>query len=182
MTLPILGEKAESTGPMMRVLLCTDCNSIDELPPHAGAPENDVVLERLIADLHTHPVMGAHRGLMFTVPVKHWANETARKAIIKQMREGLSGGLDEIDPDFYASRDNFRDDAMACWAQHLRPKGQCPDYMSESKKILPPTREERKELDLAAPKDSGVSISQCSWCPVHVYNITKRRSELGMYK
>lgn len=170
------------TEPMLRILLCTDCNSIDELPPHAGAPEDDVVLERCIHDLHTSPVMGAHRGLMFTVPVKHWADETKRKAIIKQMREGLSGGLDEIDEGYYDTRDQLRADAMKCWGEHRRPKGQCPDYMSDSKRILPPTRAERKEAGLPPPKESGVAIYQCAACPVHIYNITKRRAELGMYK
>lgn len=183
MGVPLLGkpEPEAKDEPVIRLLFCSSCSSVDTLPPHEGRPEDDVVLDRLIHDLHTHPVLGAHKGLLFTVPLKWWAKESSRQQIIKQIREGLSDGMDELDPDYYAHRDQLRADAMACFNRHLRPKGQCPDYMSESKKILPPTKAERKDLGLASPKESGVAIYECAACPVHVYNITKTREQRGMY-
>lgn len=141
-----------------------------------------MLLERLITDHHSHPVLGAHRGLLFTVPLSAWANETAKKAIIKQIREGLSAGADELDPNYYASRDQLRTDALECYSQHLRPKGGCPDYMSDSKRILPDTAAERKDVGLPKPVDAGVGVWLCQACPVNSYVVTQKRAAAGMYK
>jgi hypothetical protein len=167
---------------MVRLLLCLSCDSIDTLPPHDGRPEDDVLLERLIHDHHTHPLLGEHKGLMFSVPLKHWAKDSTQRAIIKQMREGMSSGLDELDEDFYATRDTYREDAAKCYNAHLRPKGGCPDYMSDAKKILPPTNPARKDLGLAPVQEVGIGIHLCQMCPVHVGFVTQQRAKKGMYK
>lgn len=183
MGVPLLQPKPEAKDePQVRLLFCTSCSSIDSLPPHDGRPEDDVLLERLIHDMHTHPLLGPHKGLMFTVPLKWWANDAARKQIIKQIRDGLSDGMDELDPEYYENRDTFGEDALKCYAAHLRPKGGCPDYMSDSKKILPPTDGARKELGLAPVRETGIGISLCQMCPVHVGFVTNQRAKKGMYK
>jgi hypothetical protein len=90
-------------GPSLRLLFCHECQSVDEIPPFIGRPEDDVALERLIYDLHTNNLTGAHHGLLYTVPVSAWVNEKAKREIIKQIRQGGSGGLD-AEPDTTASR------------------------------------------------------------------------------
>lgn len=162
--------------------MCQECQSVDELPPHKGRPEDDVTLERLIYDLHTNSITGPHHGLLFTVPVSAWVNENARREIIRQIRQGGSAGIDELDPGYYNSRNQMRADAGECYSKHFRPKGSCVDYMTESKRILPPTAALRKEVGLPKPSESGVSVHLCSSCVVHSWVITKKRTELGMYK
>lgn len=163
--------------PYIRLLVCRTCKSIEELPPHSGRPEDDVLL-RISVDRHG----SEHVGVLYNVSALHWNSETMRQAIKEQITKG-SSGLDVFGTNFYSTRMTFAEDAMSCWQQHLRPKGQCPDFRSEKKRLLPDTKNERKDIGLSSPdKSSATRVYLCDFCPVRVYNETKLREEKGMYK
>lgn len=186
MDVPILGQnspsKQDEDGPQIRLLYCRDCGSIEELPDFDGPPQYDHLLE-LSLERHRTPSGQEHIGSLFKVDVRIWAQWEARKAIIEQIRGGISKGLGEIDESYYDTRSTFHEDAMKCYQKHLRPKGQCPDYMSSSKALLPNTKADRKELGLTpVDKVGGPKTFLCQFCPVYAYNQTKAREQAGLYK
>jgi hypothetical protein len=61
---------------------------------------------------------------------------------------------------------------MICYSQHLRPKGACPDFNAESKRLMPDTKAERKEAGLD-PKRGLPIIHLCSFCPVRSFYDSK---------
>lgn len=173
---------APNKGPKIRLLICLDCNNIEELPDYQGHPDDDYLLQLAVEERHTDRLTGAqHRGHLADVEIRHWSNAETRKQIIKQIWAG-SKGLSEVDPDFYDTKSQYQADAMKCFAEHLRPKGQCPDYMSDSKKLVPKTKALRMEVGLPDPKDAVNLPKLCQFCPVHVYNVTRHRMETGAYK
>lgn len=168
-------------GPFIRLLLCLDENTIEELPDYEGPSDRDYLLALAIEQRHTDNLSGTpHRGNIVKVPLKYWADAGARAQILKQVREG-SGGISELDATFYDTKSQFQEDALACFQRHLRPPGQCPDYMSDSKKLIPKTSAERKDIGLPDPKDLTDLPKLCQFCPVHVYNIMKARQTKGLY-
>lgn len=170
------GDVADNTGPQIRLLVCLNCKTIEELPDFTGPSDRDVLLETLV---ERHQSAGvAHAGHLVKVPEKHWKVPATRQSIVKQIRDGC-GGLSETDPDFYDTKATFHEDALACYAQHQRPKGQCPDWRSEQKILRPSTSADRVELGLdpaARPK-----VYLCQFCPVATYNATKHREAAGLY-
>jgi hypothetical protein len=174
--------RPQDNGPQIRLLLCLDEGRIEELPDYEGNPDYDWTLQKAIEDHHTDHLTGnTHRGDLIKVPIALWSDTYARGLIIKQIREG-SGGISELDPDFYDTKSNFSEDALACYVRHLRPKGQCPDYMSDSKKLVPNTVKERREVGLPDPKDAPNLPYLCQFCPVHVWNMTQANAAKGLYK
>jgi hypothetical protein len=118
---------------------------------------------------------------MHKVPLKHWANEKTKKEIIRQLSEG-SGGLSEFDATFYDTRSTFFDDASACYKAHQRPKGRCPDWKDDSKRLVPDTGKERRELGFAKVNETGPKVYLCDFCPAKTYMVTRARAEAGQYK
>lgn len=170
----------DDSGPRIRLLYCSVCKSVEELPPFEGRPENDVLLELSVSRHETNGVR--HTGHLFDIALKLWSSERVRKEIIKQIKGG-SKGLDELDPTYYESKSTFSEDAMKCFGLHLRPKGACPDWRSERKRLVPDTREERKDLGLSPVKSgTGPKVYLCQFCPVAVYYSTKEREQKGLYK
>ena len=169
-----------TSGEKIRLLHCEDCKTIDELPDFDGPPEFDDVLEALLRR-HETPSGLRHVGKLFDVDVLVWQNEEARRGIIKQIKGGGSAGLAEFDATFYDTRNTFFDDAMKCYAQHLRPKGACPDWMSDSKILLPDTKAERKAEGLAAPsKTPGHKVRLCDFCVVQRFMAKKAQDAMGL--
>jgi hypothetical protein len=169
------------SGPQIRLFYCWDCKTIDELPDFQGRPEDDTLLSILV---ERHQSAGvAHGCTPFRIGVKLWAVENIRNSIIKQIRSQTNGGLDELDPTYYATRSMFYEDAMKCFAKHLRPEDGCPDWQSDSKRLVPNTAAERKEAGLASPaKSNATKVYLCDFCPVKSNVLTKQRAAAGMYK
>lgn len=181
MSVPLLNPKPVDS-PDMRVLYCMVCQSMEELPLYDGDPDNDHLLQILV-EKHVFPSGEPHKGHLFRVPQLMWEREDARKKIIEQIKGGGSKGLDEFDADFYATKDTFKEDAMKCYNAHLRPTDGCPDYNSASKRLLPNTKAERKEVGLPDPaKAPGPKNYLCQFCPVHSIVTTKMRMLRGDYK
>jgi predicted metal-binding protein len=170
-------EASSEQEPYIRLMVCRTCKSIDELPPYQGPPEGDVLLQMTI-ERHGEN----HVGLLINVGAIHWNSKTMRAAIIEQIQQG-SSGLDVFGTAFYETKMQFAEDAMSCWGQYNRPKGQCPDFRSEKKRLLPKTDVERKDAGLASVQQSNATrIYLCDFCPVRVYNERKSRDEKGLYK
>lgn len=173
---------AEQSGPIIRILFCAVCQTLEELPLFDGPPEKDTLLEILVSH-HQFDSGEPHKGHLFRLPLLTWHNEAVRKQIIHQIKGGGSKGLDEFDAEFYATKNTFQEDAMKCFSQHLRPQGGCPDYNSDKKILLPNTAVERKEAGLAAPsKAPGPKNYLCQFCPVQSTVLTKARLLRGDYK
>jgi hypothetical protein len=163
--------------PYIRLMVCRTCKTIDELPPYDGPPESDTLLQ-ITVERHGEE----HKGLLVNVSALHWSSPTMRAAIIEQINKG-SSGIDVISPNFYATRMQFAEDAMACWATHQRPAGQCPDFHSDKKRLLPQTAAERKEAGLDNPAQTNATrVYLCDFCPVRVYNEKKAREAKELYK
>jgi len=180
---PLIGKREfEHDGPVIRLVYCLVCNTIEELPPHDGPPQTDTLLE-VTLEKHEFPSGERHMGKLFILPVKTWASKEHRKEIIDQLKGG-SSGLDALteEKDFYSTKMQFAEDAMSCWKYHLQPNDNCADYESENMKILPKTARERKELGLPAPKDLvGPAVYTCHFCPMHSVMTTKKRALRGLY-
>lgn len=167
-----------SDEPMIRLLVCRNCKSIEELPDFDGDPRDDVLLN-ISVEKHQQP--DAHVGLLFKFPVKYWAVPKVQEEIIKQIRGG-SEGLDVFQKNFYATKMTFAEDAMTCYSEHLRPKGQCADYKSDKKLLKPQTSAERKDAGLSKYEQTGgPKVYLCDFCPVKSFNMKKFNEEKGLY-
>ena len=116
------------------------------------------------------------------VPIKLWSVPDIKDSICKQIYAKGAPGLDAISPGFYNLKATFAEDAMTCWAQHNRPNGNCSDYGSDKKLLLPDTAKERKELGLTPLGNAGPKNYLCQFCPNHSAVVTKQREKAGMYK
>lgn len=168
-----------SSEPMIRILVCRNCKTIEELPDWDGDPQNDTLLNILVSK-HQQPQ--EHIGLLMKFPVKYWVVPKIQEQIIEQIRGG-SEGLDVFQTKFYETKNQFAEDAMSCYATHMRPKGQCPDYKSDKKLLKPDTNAERKDAGLGKyEKTSGPKVYLCDFCPVKSFNMAKHNAEKGLYK
>ena len=189
MGIPIIGQNSADqggvkeivdNGPKIRLLYCFNCKSIEELPDFEGNPDDDTLLQVMI---EPHQSAGVpHTGHIIKVGVKLWSTESYRKSIIEQIRDGVSGGLANLDPDYYTTRATFYEDAMSCYKKHNRPQDSCPDWKNDNKRLVPKTAAERKEAGLPGPDVSmGTKVYLCDFCPVKSTVMTKQRGAAGMY-
>lgn len=159
--------------PYFRLLVCRTCKTIDELPSAEEDP-GDVLLT-ITVERHGED----HIGLLYNVPKVVWLSQEMKPQVIQQIQGG-STGLDVFGTQFYATRMQFGEDAMECYRQHNKPKGQCSDYRSEKKALRPQTQRDRIAAGLeisGAPK-----IYLCDFCPVKSFNMKKHNEEKGLYK
>jgi hypothetical protein len=173
-----LSAKGNEKEPMLRLLVCRNCKTIEELPDYDGDPEMDTLLQVLISK---HQKPDAHIGVVIKCPVRFWIVPKIQENIIKQIKGG-SEGLDAFQTNFYATKNQFAEDAMTCFSDHLRPVGQCPDYKSDKKLLKPDTDAERKEAGLEKAGKKGPKIYLCDFCPVKSFNMKKHNEEKGLYK
>lgn len=188
-------------GPKTRLLVCDRCQSIDLVPPFNGDSNDDDVLMETVVDRH----LVAHRDATvrmgggtpemrsYTVPQAAWDDDAQRKQIIDKLREEHKHT--GIGDSWYSFRDQYREDALSCFAAHHRPQNGCHDYMDESKRIGNPTitASEAKEADreaqmlLGVARGSGLTRRMtreaatylCKFCPVHTMAIQRRRDSHG---
>ena len=167
------------TGEVIRLLHCQTCKSIEELPDFDGPAEYDHLLE-ISVQRHRFPNGDPHTGNLFRADVGHWGNDEVRRKIIEQIKGG-SRGLAEFDANYYDTRSTFYEDAMKCYQSHLRPKGACPDWMSDSKILLPDTKADRKAEGLASPSQApGPKVKLCQFCVVQRYMARKEQEKRGL--
>ena len=144
---------------MVRLLICLECKTTEQIPDYEGDHRHDYTLDYVIQP-HTYPSGEKHRGQLMRVEKKHWDSPSTRTAIENQIRE--SAGHTGLDKEFYATKDTLHEDAMKCWAAHNRNPG-CSDYKSPKKRLSAGTDRERKKLGIA-PLRSTTFL--CDFCPV----------------
>lgn len=171
----------------MRLFICLDCKSIEELPDYDGpmvtdpeygeVPAQDDLLEHLV-EPHRRK---QHTGNLVHVDDEHWRDRELRDQIVKQIRSGAKG--EGLGSEAYAVKDTFREEAMKCFNAHRRPQDGCIDYQDRSKilgnSIL--TYDEKKEA-----KKAGLKRRQprflCDFCVVHTHYVQKKKFEKeGLY-
>jgi hypothetical protein len=161
------------TQEQIRLLRCDDCLTLEELPDFDGPAEYDTLLI-VLTDKHKFPNGEPHRGRLIKVEKRAWGMSNLKEAILQQIWQG-SKGLAEFDSTHYEVKQTFHEDALKCYAQHLRPQEGCPDFNSPSKILKPDTKAERKEIGLS-PQGMPV-IHLCSFCPVRSYMERKARGD-----
>lgn len=180
--IPIIGtKKPDAKEPHIRLLICLDCATIEEIPDYEGDPRDDVLLE-ISCERHEDVTGNRHRGHLMKVPLKYWAIDSARQKIVQQIKDG-SKGLEDVDKGWYDTKSQFSEDAMECFNRHLRPAGRCPDWKAESKVLKPKTAAARKDLGLAPlEKSTAQKTYLCQFCPASIYMHTKLRELRGLYE
>jgi hypothetical protein len=192
MAIPILGQggaqpadqgqvkEIVDNGPQLRIFYCWNCKTFDELPDFQGRPEEDDLLAILV---ERHQSAGVPHGCTpFRIGVRLWSHPKMREQIIAKIRSGTNGGLDDIDPGYYATRSMFYDDAMTCYAAHNRPQAGCDEYCSEKKRLLPQTAQLRKDVGLEDPgRSSATKVYLCNFCPVQTHVTTHKNLKKGLY-
>ncbi len=152
----------------VRLLICHVCGTIDEIPWYEGNPKDDRLLEYRLAN-HKFPSGEPHTGDLAVVNQADWKVKHVRNQILQKLGEGRqAAGLGD---DFYSLKDNFQADAMTCWKAHNHTTN-CTDYHRESKRLVPDTRGDRKELGLS-PK-ARPNIWLCDFCPVQGHIDSKK--------
>lgn len=173
----------------MRLFICLDCQTIEQLPDYEGpmiwdpeykreVPVADDLLEYLIAP-HKR---GEHRGQLLHVQDKDWHSKTKREGILKEVQEGLSGHTG-FDPETYAVRDTFQEDALKCFSAHNRPQDGCIDWHDRSKKLGNSllTVEEKSDAKKFGLKRQNQRFL-CDFCPVASQVQQKKNEKSGLYK
>ena len=182
----------------MRLLICKNCETIEQLPDYDGPTELALVpspdgnlIERQVppdgADIHLDYVSEPHRrqeheGNLVHVPDEQWANEKVREDIVEQIRAAMKGGTTGLDPEAYALKDTFQEEALKCFDAHRRPQDGCIDWHDKSKRIGNSLLNwnERKTL-----KQMGVAPKKqflCDFCPCASQVQGKKFEKKGLYR
>lgn len=144
----------------VRLLVCNTCGTIEELPDYEGPEERDDVLNYLTSK-HLFPDGNSHFGNLMKVETKHWEDKGKRDSIVAQIRD--SANHTGFDQSFYDAKATLQDDAMTCWTRDHNRNPACPDYKSESKRLMPGTSAARREV--GAPEFRSTTFL-CDFCPV----------------
>jgi hypothetical protein len=180
-----IDEEDLKNGPRDQLLVCGDCHTIEHVPAFYGPPEYNMPLRARLANhsveladgISTHPLA------ITTVNAKLWAeNEDFRKYITKAISAATKTGDVGLGDANYDLKSTFQEDAMACWrGEHNRTQN-CEDYRSDKKRLVPPTRGERKELGMETrSKHIPSNTWLCNYCPYHSIVEDRVRKAQGFY-
>jgi hypothetical protein len=178
-----------TSGPRIRLLACGQCKTIENLGglyegPRDRADEYDVVLNLATAKHKDGVERIPHApAVLVDVAQADWDNPEAREQIEVQIRASFDPNAETgLGSEAYAMKANFQDDAMACWAAHNR-NPTCPDYKSDSKRLVPNTAAERKEAGLEKfdPNNPHTQRFLCEYCPVQSIVDQMKRKKAGAY-
>lgn len=185
----------------MRLLICMDCKTIEEIPDYDGpletarVPSPDGTLmeaqvppvgaDHLLDHISYPHRKQEHRGQLVQVEEEKWRDHVVRNAILKELQEQLKGSHTGLDPEAYAIKNTFQQDALKCFAKHNRPKDGCIDWEDKSK-ILGNSLLTEEEKDAAREhhllnRGSGSRRYLCHFCPVASQVKSKMFDKSGMY-
>lgn len=157
---------------MIRLLVCRDCRTIEELPGYDGPVEYDVLLDTAV-ERHIFPNGERHIGNLMTVEDRVWSDPSAKAEIVKRIAEKTTG----LNSEFYATKNTYEEDALGCYSRHGRPTDGCSEYHDERKRIGNPTKE------LAANwHNHPFKVYLCDFCPVKSWVLTQERYKAGLYR
>lgn len=167
------------------LLVCADCGTIEHVPGFDGPAEKN---EPFQARLRNHLVpladrTATHAIATTTVNAKLWAqNEDFRKYIARAISEANKTGDVGLGHEFYDLKSTFAEDAMTCWREKHNRTQNCEDYRSDKMRLLPGTREQRKDLGLPTKaKDRPRATFLCDFCAYHSIVMQRARKAKGMY-
>jgi hypothetical protein len=105
-----------------------------------------------------------------TCPKCRGVNGTFWQAHQDEVLKGLGERWTGFHPEFYATKETFKEDAMRCYNLHRRPKGaDCIDWQADNRRLTPNTW----------PDDKSVFL--CHFCPVASSVATAQRKLLHLY-
>lgn len=91
--------------------------------------------------------------------------EGHRDEVLKGLQERWTG----FHPEFYATKDTYREDAIRCYNLHRRPKGaDCIDWEEDNRRVTPANW-------------AGSPVYLCHFCPVASAVTTAKRLLRGDY-
>lgn len=176
---------AAESAPMVRLLVCGPCGSIQELPIHDGPPEYDYTYHHRLSEHvaqrdHRDNPTSYHPHTLIDVPQNAWNNPGYRKDILEAINNhvGVGDGAG-LGSKFYDVKATYQEDAMLCWQDHKKTRNNCPDYLSDSKRILPDTRGDRKDLGLDPAGRTPIHL--CHFCPYQSVVMQRARKARGAY-
>lgn len=176
--------KVNPNEPMMRLLVCKKCKSVEEVPQYEGPDggENSAEYDsslRFFIDQHMAKGCKKDNWIMYSLPTKYWIIPKVKESIVKQIEEGAQG-LDVFGTNFYATKENFTADAMTCWIKEHNQAKDCSDYKSDKKLLKAGTDKERAEAGMEA--SGGPKVYLCDYCPVKSVVQEKAYKKKGLYK
>jgi hypothetical protein len=167
------GHEAGAEGRQIRLLRCTQCKTLEELPDYQGDPHNDVVLDELVErHRRRHPHDDAPANFLLRVSEEMWNNPAKKKAIHKQIWADLEKDKGFV-PEYYDTKNTLHEDAVKCFERHSRSIP-CIDWHAHDKRIGNPTKEGWRE--------GRVKVYVCDFCPVAAKVMEMRNKELGRYE
>jgi len=178
-----------------RLLVCRKCQTIEVLPLYDGPSEleaQDPVLDGLVRrHVQKHGDIQADGAALLVASeepcncgektvvnlrgaVKGRSRIRGRHTFWEGHKDEILGGLKErwtgFNPEFYATKDTYVEDAGYCFNRHRRPKGaDCVDYHDDSKRLTPVTWK-------------GREIYLCDFCPVSAAVTMEQRWKEGLYR
>jgi hypothetical protein len=162
----------------IRLLICTHCGSVQEMPDYDGPWNHDEWLTRLIKDHQgpNHPPtqQTVHIG---RVDTEDWNDPAKRKGVLDKLPEevGMPGSGEGLGQTYYDTKSTFTEDAFNCWAREHNRTINCGDYKSDRKRLLPDTKGERRELGLSIKDRPNTFL--CDFCPYHSIVMQRARKD-----
>lgn len=159
-------------GPQIRLLRCTHCKTLEELPDYQGDPREDHLLDHLVSEhQRRHPFHDEPDAFLLRVSEEKWRNPRSRRSIHAQIWQDVKGEGGFV-PEYYASKNTFVEDANKCHVQHNR-QVPCIDWKVDRKRIGNPTKEGWRE--------GRVKVYLCDFCPVASMVMQAKREAAGQY-
>lgn len=164
----------------IRLLFCTTCKTVEELPAYSGNPENDTWLREKEKN-HLLPSGTGFHGEYHIGRIERSVWMANKNSILKQAAEqfttpGMGAGLGQA---MYDAKDNYSIDAMKCWRVDHQRTTNCGDYMSQKKRILPDTRADRKAAGVDSKNRPAIYL--CQFCPYHQVVQQRKASDAFKY-
>lgn len=176
--------KVDPNEPHMRVLKCTRCRSIEEIPDYDGPDGGENTMEydlnlKFFTDDHVNKGCSRDNFTIYRFPTRFWIIPKVKDGIIAQLKDGAQG-LDVFGTNFYDTKNNFSADAMNCWIREHNQTKDCADYKSDKKRLKPGTAAERAAIGLEK-EGSGPKVYLCDYCPVKSIVQEKAYKKRGLY-
>lgn len=166
---------ATDAGPQIRLLRCTYCRTLEELPDYQGDPQYDVVLEELVQrHQQKHPFHDEKDAFLCRISEKAWRNPKIGRKVHDQIWSDLKekGRLGGFVPEYYSTKSTFHEDAIKCHNKHNR-QVPCIDWKVDRKRLGNPTKEGWRE--------GRVKVYLCDFCPVASKVMEAKRAAAGQY-
>ena len=162
----------------VRLLICHECRSVDQIPDYSGPVEYDHYLEYRARQHETNG--RRHKGILVKVEDSREIINATIDELEEAVRQHTPGAGEGFGQALYDLRDNFQAEAMLCWKRHNRREN-CEDYRHDNKRLWIDTKAERKEEGLSVRRDDRPNVWLCDHCPVHSVVTQRQRKAAGQY-